>query len=490
VGSYAITGSGLTADHGNYTFVQAAANVTAFTVDAATLTVTPIAVSTTYSGVALNNTTYSDNTGDYSITGFVNGQSVASAGVTLSGSMAFNGSTATNVLNAGTYSQAVGTLALTSNNKNYVMTFSNTTPNNYVITPATLTYVAAPSTQFTGVPFSAFTGTVTGFVNGETLASATTGVLQFTSPATPASLSGSYGIFGSGLSANNSNYVFVQAASNATALTLEQPSQSTPSQFTATTNGTPNNPTNLNLTLANNSNTPIQVSFIPNTNQNSVYPGVLPPGDALTHNHGLNFPPISEYDPNQYSPFKLPDYDDKDGEVTILTIIARAIDQQHAADYMIDGFWNGTDQTWPGAGHISLLDKVSFFGGGHEGTPTNDPGFPIVAGKTDFAALLKQGPVMIGGVPGQSPQEWLLALNLAPDGKGIICDDPITGKLVELAYNQSTETLGGITAVFDPKTKGFVALADAGGDIPAGALNGLATLQGFVPSVYYTVAIH
>ena len=34
------------------------------------LTVTPVAVSATYSAVALNNTTYSDNTSNYTITGF------------------------------------------------------------------------------------------------------------------------------------------------------------------------------------------------------------------------------------------------------------------------------------------------------------------------------------------------------------------------------------------------------------------------------------
>lgn len=158
---------------------------------------------------------------------------------------------------------------------------------------------------------------------------------------------------------------------------------------------------------------------------------------------------------------------------------------------MIDGFWNGSDNTWPSPGHVNLLDKAIYSdGAGHNATPTNDPAFPIVPGKTDFTALLKNGPVMIGGAPGQTPAEWLLAIGLAPDGKGIICDDPITGKLVELAYNAATETLGGISGIYDPKSKGFVALAGAGGDIPPGALNGLATLQGFAPSTYFAVAIH
>jgi hypothetical protein len=122
--------------------------------------------------------------------------------------------------------------------------------------------------------------------------------------------------------------------------------------------------------------------------------------------------------------------------------------------------------------------------------PAEADAFPIVAGKTDLAQLLKAGPVMLGGVPGQSPAEWLLALNLAPDGKGIVCDDPITGKLVEIAYDQTTETLGGITGIFDPRTKGFVALADASGEIPATAAAHIAAVQNFVPSTFFAVTIH
>jgi len=50
-----------------------------------------------------------------------------------------------------------------------------------------------------------------------------------------------------------------------------------------------------------------------------------------------------------------------------------------------DGFWNGTDNTWPGPGQIDLLDKASFSDdAGHTATPTNDPSFPLLAGKTDL----------------------------------------------------------------------------------------------------------
>src|SRR5438552_2845144 len=85
-----------------------------YVITAAPLTVTPKAVSTAYTGVALNNTSYSDATANYTITGFQNGETIATAGITLSGLMAFNGSTATSVKDVGTYTQGVGTLAMSS----------------------------------------------------------------------------------------------------------------------------------------------------------------------------------------------------------------------------------------------------------------------------------------------------------------------------------------------------------------------------------------
>jgi hypothetical protein len=103
---------------------------------------------------------------------------------------------------------------------------------------------------------------------------------------------------------------------------------------------------------------------------------------------------------------------------------------------------------------------------------------------------LKNGPVMIGGPAGQTPAQWLLATGMAPDGKGIICDDTQTGGMVELSYNPNTETVGGIVDVFNTKSRSFVSLADAGNDIPASDLSGLAGLQNFTPSTYYAVTVH
>ncbi len=98
---------------------------------------------------------------------------------------------------------------------NYSLTLPSLTG---VIEPASLTYLATPASQVYGSPNTNFTGTVTGFVYSDTLSNATAGALAFTSATSATSPPGIYPIDGSGLTA--SNYVFQQAASNATALTI------------------------------------------------------------------------------------------------------------------------------------------------------------------------------------------------------------------------------------------------------------------------------
>jgi hypothetical protein len=88
------------------------------------------------------------------------------------------------------------------------------------ITPATLTYTANPSSRLYGTDNPVFTGTVTGFVSTDNEVNATTGTRLFTSTATRTSDVGHYAIDGSGLTANNGNYHFVQAASNKSALSI------------------------------------------------------------------------------------------------------------------------------------------------------------------------------------------------------------------------------------------------------------------------------
>jgi hypothetical protein len=110
----------------------------------------------------------------------------------------------------------------------HAITASNATAGNYgvvylpgvlSVTPAVLTYTATPATQVTGAPAPSYTGSVSGFVYGESVATATTGALAFTTTATPASPAGTYAIDGSGLIAVN--YTFVQAPLNATALVVQ-----------------------------------------------------------------------------------------------------------------------------------------------------------------------------------------------------------------------------------------------------------------------------
>ncbi|MEH3114781.1 MBG domain-containing protein [Pedobacter terrae] len=86
------------------------------------------------------------------------------------------------------------------------------------VAKATLTYTANTLLKVYGDAVPALSGTVTGFVNSETISTATTGTLSWSTSALANSNVGSYDITGTGLSANN--YDFVQAASNATALTI------------------------------------------------------------------------------------------------------------------------------------------------------------------------------------------------------------------------------------------------------------------------------
>jgi hypothetical protein len=150
-----------------------------------------------------------------SVTGFVDGQTLSSA---TTGSATFT-SPATAVDNVGIY--AIEGSGLTANNGNYTFIQAATNSSAFTISPATLTYTASPGAGRTyGAANPIFTGSVLGFVNGQTLASATSGSLLFSTPATPSSPVGSYPVIGSGLTADNGNYVFTQAGGNATAFTI------------------------------------------------------------------------------------------------------------------------------------------------------------------------------------------------------------------------------------------------------------------------------
>ena len=144
------------------------------------------------------------------VTGFVNGDTQAGA---TTGTLAFTSSATTS---SGVGSYAINGSGLSASNYTFVQAAANATA--LTVTSATLSYVATPAIRAVGAANPIFSGTVTGFVNGDTQAGATTGTLVFTTTATTSSPVGQYPIYGSGLSANN--YNLVQAPGNATALTI------------------------------------------------------------------------------------------------------------------------------------------------------------------------------------------------------------------------------------------------------------------------------
>ncbi|RDU99588.1 YDG domain-containing protein [Trinickia dinghuensis] len=204
---------------GDYVIAQQPANLAA-NITPATLTVT---------GASANNKVYDGTT------------AATFTGGTLSGLIGNDANTVT-LNQSGTFaSKSVGSgIAVTATD-----TLSGTDANDYLIalptlsaniTPATLTYTATPTSSVAGKSLPNSTGTVTGFAAGDTQANATTGALAWTANATTSSAPGSYAIDGGGLTA--SNYVFTQAAGNATALTITAAATGTSStSSTSSTSG-------------------------------------------------------------------------------------------------------------------------------------------------------------------------------------------------------------------------------------------------------------
>ncbi|MBI3349323.1 MAG: MBG-2 domain-containing protein, partial [Burkholderiales bacterium] len=196
VGSYAIAGSTGTLSAANYDF--AAANGT-LTINKAHLTVTADNQTRPYGQVnpALTQV----------ITGFVNGEDAASAGVT--GTAA--GSTAA-AMGTGVGGYAIVGSTGTLSAANYDFAASNGT---LTINKAHLTVTADNQSRLYGQANPVFTQQVSGFVNGENAISAgLTGMALGSSGATQASGVGSYVIQGSAGTLNAANYDF--AAANGT----------------------------------------------------------------------------------------------------------------------------------------------------------------------------------------------------------------------------------------------------------------------------------
>ena len=209
VGTYAINGSGLTANNGNYAFVQAGTNGTALIVTQRPITLTAGSAAREYGdpnpavAVTANPTAPG--------TGVAPHETLAAAFPSLGAASGAIGTTP-----VGNYTAGPNAYSVTgATNANYLVT---PVQGALAITPATLTYVANAAAREYGDPNPVLSGAVTGFKNGETIGTATTGALAFTTAAIGTTPVGAYAIDGGGLAA--ANYAFVQAPGNATALTI------------------------------------------------------------------------------------------------------------------------------------------------------------------------------------------------------------------------------------------------------------------------------
>jgi len=139
--SISLSGSYATANVGNdipitYTLSTAYGYVLPFTtgdITPASLRVTPQIVRTRYDGSLLDKEMYSTDLSNYTFGGLQGSDTVEGIGFTLSGTMAFNGSTSTLVRNADYYIMTTGSLLGTDTNGNYSFVFSNPASNGYLI---------------------------------------------------------------------------------------------------------------------------------------------------------------------------------------------------------------------------------------------------------------------------------------------------------------------------------------------------------------------
>lgn len=219
---------------------------------------------------------------------------------------------------------------------------------------------------------------------------------------------------------------------------------------------------------------------------------------------GLVFRPISQYDPMQYpaeyetmqyAGRTVPHDANRASGAAVLTMIARTI--KPGFEITIDQFARPDDGfDWRGNGQNPALTRFTFSDGkgGAAVEPTGDNAFPLTA-ETDIVPMLRDGPVMLGGVVSVEPPvtHWVLAMALAPGGTGIVANDPRSGQQVILGYDASTKTVGGIRAVFNRKTQSWLPVNEANARqittdtwLPT---SDFPVLQGFVPTRYYAVTI-
>jgi hypothetical protein len=160
----------------------------------------------------------------------------------------------------------------------------------------------------------------------------------------------------------------------------------------------------------------------------------------------------------------------------------------------IDNFWSTTANANAGATEFDLIaQRVTFSNGqGKKAAPAKTEPFALQG--NDPAKLLQSGPLMIVATGANGVQSWMLALRLTEDGKGIVGNDPLTGRQVTLAYNPETKAIGGVTSVLDPKSNTWIAIDNAEALKAAGleqfTAERVAALQAFAPTGYLAVGVN
>lgn len=209
----------------------------------------------------------------------------------------------------------------------------------------------------------------------------------------------------------------------------------------------------------------------------------------------LSYLPISQFDAREYAGGALPGFEERASEATVLTMIARALAGERANTLFIDNFWDARANDNTGAAEFALIAQRVRFSNGQDKKVDPEKAEPFPLAGADPAKLLQGGPLMISGRTGNNgTQTWMLAIRMTDDGKGIVANDPLTGKQVILAYDPDTKTIGGVTSVLDPKTNAFIAIKDAEalkvaglGDINPDRAT---SLQSFAPTSYFAVGVN
>nr|WP_249139283.1 MBG domain-containing protein [Bradyrhizobium japonicum] len=472
VGAYGIAQGTLTAGS-NYALTYAGANLR---ITQRAITVTASTQSKTY-GDADPTLTYGVTSGN-----LVSGDSLSGVLSRASGE------------NVGTYGIAQGTLTAGSN---YALTYTGA---NLGITPRPITVAADDQTKNFGAADPVLTYRITAgqLVKGD--------LLSGTLTRTAGEDAGDYAILQGGLS-TGSNYTLSYVGGT---LTIIAPLTSgyASSRHQAASAG--NSPPVVNVSYQAGGNTaaarigvvggPVSTAANGNGGSNTRNVAAATPAADVNQNietgsgAGSLFPPISQFDRLQYAKDELPPFAPQAAESTVLTMIARAAAHDRR-EPKINLLWREDAPSWTEIG-AGVAKSVTFGdGAGGTRTPASDAGFAFVNGTTDIAALLRRGPVMLGGekpADAAAPTAWLLALQLTADGKGIVANDPVTGRQVVLAYDPATKMVGTVAEIVDPSTGKLAALGDSVPDvgetikIPAEAW---AALKAFKPATYLAVSL-